>query len=501
MALTRVTYSMISGAARNALDYGADKTGVQDSTIALQAMFNAGGAVEIPAGTYKVTAPITVPNTVTSVSWYGRIVSTYVGTQDSDVHPIVLFNGFSGNIDGVVHIENASAAASVASDGVQFKNCAKVWINGVRLKNVRFGVLLSVVTDFYIGYVNGDTLRGWQGGLADNGGSIVSLAGCERGRIDHITGTNIYKAAVYFSVDGISGDNKNIDIGDIEVYLYNPALGVANGLAFRSAVDVKVGKLASNGGIAGVFCSREETNYNVDNIYIGKAYVTNNQDASSNSSAVLVQGTAATPVGTVVIDEIYANNSLLHSLFIFNVNYLKVGHLKSVEPGQRGVLIGGTNGTVILDSCDLSGAENQEILVNSGTVMTQFQANNIIIRDRGANITTPINFAVDTVKNILLGSIYDETPTPAFPALMVFGSPASTVNVSVQYVKTAVAVVASIRSAAISAIAQGRFYQATLPATSTWPLGTEIFKPSPTSGSNNSWVLTTTGFKATANLA
>lgn len=500
MALTKVSYSMVSGAPRNALDYGADSTGVADSTSALQAMFTAGGVVEIPSGTYKVTAPMTIGSGVKGVICNGKILSTYVGTQDTDLHPTLLFDGFNGFVEGVLHIENSTSSGAIASDGVQFKNCSRIWVSGLRLKNVRFGLILTTTTDFYIGYIDADTMRGWQAGN-DNGGSIITMSGCSRGRIDKVNGTTIYKAAVYFSVDGVSGDNTDISVGDISVTLTNPTTAVANGLALRSAVNVKVDKLTTSGGIAGVFCSREDAGYLVDNVYIGKVYVTDNQDVSSNSSSVVVQGTASYPVGSVIIDEIYAKNAYLHSLFVFNVGYLKVGYLKSVDPGQRGVLIGGTNGTVIIDSCDMSGAGNQEILVNTGTVMTQFQANNIIIRDRGTDVTVPINFTVDTVKNIQIGSVYDETATPAYLTPLVFGAPASTVNVSVQYVKTAATYAASIRSALLDKIMQGRFYQATIPATSTWPLGTEIYNPSPTSGATNSWVLTTTGFKATANLA
>jgi hypothetical protein len=70
MALTKATYSMISGAVVNILDYGADPTGVSDSTAAIaaaQAVACAGtlgldgvtivaqSKVYFPAGTYKVT--------------------------------------------------------------------------------------------------------------------------------------------------------------------------------------------------------------------------------------------------------------------------------------------------------------------------------------------------------------------------------------------------------------------------------------------------------------
>jgi Pectate lyase superfamily protein len=57
MSLTKVSFSMIEGAYINALDYGADKTGVLDSTSALQNAIDAayGKTLFIPAGTYVHT--------------------------------------------------------------------------------------------------------------------------------------------------------------------------------------------------------------------------------------------------------------------------------------------------------------------------------------------------------------------------------------------------------------------------------------------------------------
>jgi hypothetical protein len=58
MALTKATYSLIEGAPVNVLDYGADPTGVADSTAAIQAALNIAGpkTVVIPAGTYLITS-------------------------------------------------------------------------------------------------------------------------------------------------------------------------------------------------------------------------------------------------------------------------------------------------------------------------------------------------------------------------------------------------------------------------------------------------------------
>lgn len=52
MSLTKVSYSMIQGAVANVLDYGADKTGVADSTAAVQAAVDTDLPVYFPKGTY-----------------------------------------------------------------------------------------------------------------------------------------------------------------------------------------------------------------------------------------------------------------------------------------------------------------------------------------------------------------------------------------------------------------------------------------------------------------
>lgn len=60
MSLTKATYSMISGAAVNVLDYGADNTGVASSVSAFNAALALGGTVYVPSGTYKLNSQVTV---------------------------------------------------------------------------------------------------------------------------------------------------------------------------------------------------------------------------------------------------------------------------------------------------------------------------------------------------------------------------------------------------------------------------------------------------------
>jgi len=60
MALTKTHNRMIAGSAVNVLDYGADPTGTDDSTAAIQAAIDASSDVYIPEGDYLVTSQITI---------------------------------------------------------------------------------------------------------------------------------------------------------------------------------------------------------------------------------------------------------------------------------------------------------------------------------------------------------------------------------------------------------------------------------------------------------
>jgi len=61
MALTKVSYSMITGAPANVDDYGADPTGVADCTAAFQAAIDTGRAVYVPTGTYLIRSSLQIP--------------------------------------------------------------------------------------------------------------------------------------------------------------------------------------------------------------------------------------------------------------------------------------------------------------------------------------------------------------------------------------------------------------------------------------------------------
>lgn len=72
MALTKVTYSMIEGSSVNVLDYGADDTGVADSTAAIQAAIDSSATdIYFPDGVYKITTKLTLKNFVRLTGNFG----------------------------------------------------------------------------------------------------------------------------------------------------------------------------------------------------------------------------------------------------------------------------------------------------------------------------------------------------------------------------------------------------------------------------------------------
>jgi hypothetical protein len=99
MSLTKVTYSMIEGAPVNVLDYGADPTGVADSTAAIQAAVNAGDAVYVPAGTYITD----VVNLSANTEIFGDGAATIIKQKST----------FANDSRGSLYANSGSAGATI----------------------------------------------------------------------------------------------------------------------------------------------------------------------------------------------------------------------------------------------------------------------------------------------------------------------------------------------------------------------------------------------------
>ena len=118
MALTKATNSMIQGAQGNLLDFGADPTGVADSSTAiLNALQSGSQFVYVPPGTYSMTSNISA-SLPTDVTFYG--------------HGTIIYTGLTGNTNPLIAVEVNDHTFTV--DGISFDGDNKIPM-GVRVYN------------------------------------------------------------------------------------------------------------------------------------------------------------------------------------------------------------------------------------------------------------------------------------------------------------------------------------------------------------------------------
>lgn len=193
MSLTKVTYSMISGAAANVLDYGADPTGTADSTAAIQAALDASSGVYLPSGTYKTTAAL---NFNTNNFMFGdgnssKIVSTHNGSiiAGKGVTPYAGTNVRRYRGGGRDFFITGPGVASTSSIGLDMRGCSEFkWFN-VPISEVYTGVRQgNGYATFYNEYYACDISTVHYGYLNDELGNENLVSG---GRVNgSVTGTS-----------------------------------------------------------------------------------------------------------------------------------------------------------------------------------------------------------------------------------------------------------------------------------------------------------------------
>lgn len=98
MSLTKASYSMITGAPANVLDFAADPTGVSDSSTAIQAALNSGAAhIHIPKGYYRIDTTLTAPTTVSIISGDG-VNGTRLWSNTANGQYVLALGGTSLNL-------------------------------------------------------------------------------------------------------------------------------------------------------------------------------------------------------------------------------------------------------------------------------------------------------------------------------------------------------------------------------------------------------------------
>ena len=151
MALTKVSYSMISGAPANVLDYGADPTGATDSAAAFNAAFAVSNMVEVPSGSFDLASTITIPP-------YGQIIgaginnTTITATNDNVAFVLQFWSQLRELkvVKAGAHTKNLVEVGSVTLDAGRAV-LSDIWVqgaggDGIQLIYGNLGLLQNVVS-------------------------------------------------------------------------------------------------------------------------------------------------------------------------------------------------------------------------------------------------------------------------------------------------------------------------------------------------------------------
>jgi len=176
MALTKVTYSMIAGAAVNPVDFGADSTGSNDSTTAIQAAIDsmsAGSCLYFPEGVFDfdvvdfdvencvITGPGIVKGTINikdqsqgfivdGITFDASTISTTPRGITLDTCTIgAITNCFFLNLETAIFVNGSDASGQVSRitvSGNQYKNCS-YFISTEQVTGFTFGVADWIVSN------------------------------------------------------------------------------------------------------------------------------------------------------------------------------------------------------------------------------------------------------------------------------------------------------------------------------------------------------------------
>ena len=168
MALTKVSYSMISGAPANVLDYGADSTGATDSAAAFNAAFAVSNIVYAPAGSYDLASTITLPP-------FGQIIgaginnTTITATSDNVAFVLQYWSQLRELkvVKAGAHTKNLIEVGSATLDAGRAV-ISDVWVQGAGLDGIRLiygnlGTLQNIVS--ILNGLNGIRFRAGSGDL------------------------------------------------------------------------------------------------------------------------------------------------------------------------------------------------------------------------------------------------------------------------------------------------------------------------------------------------
>lgn len=266
MALTKVSNRMISGAVANILDYGADPTGVSDSTTAIQTALDDNLVIYVPTGTYLVST-INIPH-ANNVRIFGDGMALSILKGNTASVPVIsqAITSVNGNYG---EISELKIDASVGADGINLTD------TGARMAEWVFSNLQIVgngtrngiksVANLARSIFDNVRIENFDEGFKydNNAGSRLTLSkvgayDCRKGFIFNTAGghyiempkgDNITEEFIEINVDGCTIINPSIEQNDVmTTYIYK-IVGNRNKIYGLSTPRPASGNRGQNAGL------------------------------------------------------------------------------------------------------------------------------------------------------------------------------------------------------------------------------------------------------------
>ena len=364
MSLTKASYSMITGAPVNVLDFGAIGNGTNDDTAAIQAAFDSlpssGGVIYFPpATTYLINTTINITKSNVVVDFGAQLLnfkSTFVkpGSGEPNLYSIMFYitganvtviNGRLGNgayTDGGSYIWFASGADNGTVDNCQHYGLPYNASNSVAIQTRTGTSGIRVVNNYFFNCAGSVSMQGANGvidnctsiitsaqptsvpGVSDQAYGIDGSSGCaiincrvDRGVGAPISGTNI-GANTSTTNFVISGNRITGLVGGVGLFINDSSNGVVteniiSGSGFTTATAWAMARITgSSVNFSNNFFTNPPTGFLGRGIDVAASYntVVNNQFALGSSAfvfACIAIQQAATP------SPIYINGNSLVS--------------------------------------------------------------------------------------------------------------------------------------------------------------------------------------------
>jgi len=304
MSLTKASYSMITGAPANVLDFGAVGDGVADDTAAIQAAFNSGiKDIYIPKGTYRITSTLTISGNGYRIVQAGNLASVllkdFSGTTIAFNAGEVIWENCCINGQGTIYTGASQVGILVGTGGGFSSELVNPRIYNIGSACVRFD-------------------RDAGAGFSIISGLLEPLPSTQAA-VDHTASADTGPAGRI--VTGVQNGNVLIDFAYMETTLVSNC--VTNFLRYDSTTKKAsvVGCRIQNGALGAIFVN------GTDNLFVGNTVAGDVDIPSGASNPTVMNNTFAVGAGVTNAGNI-ANATLDQA----NVSYTPVWSSAGTQP-------------------------------------------------------------------------------------------------------------------------------------------------------------------------